>query len=118
MMRFCFWDDTWNSLKYKTLAKLKAQRVVPISCIAPHNPTKPPAGPWGDADLEPWFTARPGGAGRGMARRGWARQGMVHGGAGRGEARFMEPLLTEGLGTNYYTKHDDTLDTRHSERTY
>ena len=35
-----------------------------------------------------------------------------------GKAWFKEPLLTEGLNTNYYTKHDDTPDTRHSERTH
>ena len=74
-MRFCFWDDTWNSLKYKTLAKFKDPSVVPISCIASHNPTKPPAGPWGDADLEPWFMAGLGKAWLGAAWLGKARHG-------------------------------------------
>ena len=65
-----------------------------------------------------WFMAWPGEAGRGkawfMAWPGEAGPGEAwHGGAW-----FKEPLLTEGPNTNYYTKHDDTPDTRHSERTH
>ena len=65
----------------------RPQCVVPISCIASHNPTKPPAGPWGDADLESWFKARHGAARHGEARHGsW--QGMARlGSARRGKAR-------------------------------